>query len=120
METFKEFLETSTIHGLYHISAAKAKLLRLFWIFTVFAGFIVSSIMIMNSFQSWKESPILSSTQTRPISEAQFPKVTVCPPEWTNTLLNYDIAKTTNETLDIELEDDLVKSIGPFEVVYGI
>ena len=38
MDTFKEFLESSTIHGLVYISTSR-RLLKLFWLCVVITGF---------------------------------------------------------------------------------
>ena len=57
MENLRIFLESSTIHGLAYISSAK-KWMKVFWIVIVTSGFIGSGVMIFESFQIWKESPI--------------------------------------------------------------
>ena len=88
MENVTAFLESSTIHGLTYISAANKKILKLFWILVVTAGFIGAGALIYDSFQSWAESPVKTTIETHPISEITFPKVTVCPPKNTYTNLN--------------------------------
>ena len=90
-EVFKEFLESSTIHGLQYISTEKNFLSKLLWSIIVFCGFSTATYLIMDSIRSWEESPISTSVETHPISEVQFPTVTICPPEGSNTALNYDI-----------------------------
>ena len=42
----------------------------------------------------------MTTVDTLPISKAPFPVVTVCPPNGTNTLLNYDIMAAKNVTFD--------------------
>ena len=57
-----------------------ARLQRLFWIIVVLSGFTASGVLIYQSFQSWDESPVVTTTmETYPISEINFPKVAVCP-----------------------------------------
>ena len=85
------FLETSTIHGLQHISDEKRKLLKGIWIFIVFCGFSTAGLLILDSVRSWEESPVSTSLETLPISQVSFPEVTVCPPEGSNTALNHDM-----------------------------
>ena len=102
----ENFLESSTIHGLIYISTTR-KYVRLFWILAVLAGFIVASLMIYQSFQSWNESPIKTAIETQPIAEIHYPKVTVCPPKKTYTDLNYDIMMIRNMTLDNATRDEL-------------
>ena len=82
------FLESSTIHGLAHISTAKSTAARLAWVTIVVACFAIAISMITNSYKEWQESPVSTTITTHPISELQFPAVTVCPPRGSNTALN--------------------------------
>ena len=99
MEEFKNFLESSTIHGLTYISTTRT-LVRLFWIVVVILGFSTASLLIYQSFQAWEESPVSTTIETLPISKITFPKVTVCPPKETYTDLNYDLMMLEGKTLD--------------------
>ena len=103
METF---LETSTIHGVSHIST-KRKFVRIFWTLVVISGFTGAGVLIYQSFQSWDESPVKTTIETHPIAEITFPKVTVCPPKNTFTNLNYDLMMTENITLDNDTRQEL-------------
>ena len=106
MENIKHFLNTSSINGVNHINDSR-KVTRLFWIFVVFAGFIASGILINQSFNAWKQSPISTTTESVPIADIKFPKVTVCPPKNTYTNLNYDLMKIQNLKLDNETRNVL-------------
>ena len=121
MESFKEFLETASINGLNHISSTR-KWTRLFWINLVTLGFLVSIFLIWESFQTWTENPIRTTTKTVPMTEMKFPKLTVCPPKNTFTDLNYDLmlaedVKITNKKRHelyeyvVELIDEYAKTI---------
>ena len=77
--TFREFLEGSTIHGLVHISTAKSKTARATWVAIVVACFAYAIYMINNSYKEWQESPVSTTITTHPITELEFPTVTVCP-----------------------------------------
>ena len=101
-----EFLDTSTIHGLSYIAANKG-LVRLFWISVVIAGFTGAFILIQQSFSSWADSPISTTIETRPITEIDFPNVTVCPPRNSFTSLNPDIVWSRNITFDEEQRKEL-------------
>ena len=114
MEDIRHFLESSTIHGLTYISTNR-KITRLFWIFIVITGFSVAGFMINASFQSWADSPIKTTIETRPISEIKFPKVTVCPPKNTYTDLNYDLMAADNVTLTKKMRREL--NIHALEVI---
>ena len=106
MEGVKEFLESSTIHGLSYISTTR-KLIKLFWVLVVIGGFSVAGWLIFQSFETWDESPITTTVETYPIREITFPKVTVCPPINTHTDLNYDLIKTENKTIKQDIRDEL-------------
>ena len=112
--TFKQFLETSTIHGLGYIPSTK-RFARLFWILVVISGFTFAGYLIYQSFQSWYDSPIRTTIETKTIDKIRFPKVTVCPPKNTYTNLNYDLESMGYKMLNTvtgdgsKLLDDYVK-----------
>ena len=62
----KAFFESSTIHGLVYIATTKHRLIRLFWILVVIAGFTGAGVMIYQSFQSWADSPVKTTIETLP------------------------------------------------------
>ena len=103
----KQFLEASSIHGMYHISHTK-KCQKMFWMFVVFAGFSGAFVLIRESFQSWAESPIKTTIETLPISELTFPKITVCPPRNTFTTFNYDLVKMDKMIIDNKFREELM------------
>ena len=102
----KDFLESSTIHGLSHISTTR-RLIRLFWMFVVLTGFTVAAVMIQQSFSSWADSPISTTLETRPITEIDFPNVTVCPPRNSFTSLIPDLVRSRNITFAEEERQEL-------------
>ena len=110
MDGLKEFLECSTIHGLYYI-AGNRQLVRLLWICVVIAGFTGSFILIHQSFSSWSDSPISTTIETLPISELEFPNVTVCPPKNSFTSLNPDLVMSRNINFDEEKRTNLSDSV---------
>ena len=102
MNIVNEFLETSTIHGLSYISSSHSKISKCLWSLVVIAGFAGAGYLIQSSFSDWRESPIASSVSTHSIADLEFPTVTVCPPEGSNTALNYDLLRLRNRTLTKE------------------
>ena len=109
MGVFRQFLELSTIHGLYHISTGR-KWSRLFWILVVIGCFTWAGYLIYSSFFNWGKSPITTTVETSPISEMIFPNITVCPPKNSFLNLNYDImqgekAEFTEETRAYMIDD---------------
>ena len=103
----KQFLESSTIHGLVYISTEN-KFARFFWFLVVVIGFSYSGYLIQKSVNNWSESPIKTTIETRPISEIAFPKVTVCPPKDTFTDLNYDLMLLENMTMTNETRQEFL------------
>ena len=108
MDSIREFLKSSTIHGLSHITETKG-LVRCFWMFVISTGFIGSGVLIKQSFESWSTNPVFTTIETLPITEIEFPKVTVCPPRKTFTNLNYDLDKIGNKTIDEETKQNLLQ-----------
>ena len=100
MDIVKDFLEASTVHGVQYIATSNSKTIKLFWFLAVSAAFITASNLIYDAYSSWEQSPISTSISINPISELEFPKVTICPPERSYTALNHDLitAKRTNFT----------------------
>ena len=88
-----EFFESSTVHGLVHISTANNKALRAIWVTIVIGCFAIAITMITNSYNEWHDSPISTTITTHPIEKLQFPAVTVCPPRGSNTALNQVLTK---------------------------
>ena len=99
MEGVREFLESSTIHGLSHIASSKQHL-RVFWSVVVLASFLLAGGIIRASVLSWEETPVSTTIETLPITEVTFPLVTVCPPKSRYTNLNYDLMSLENARID--------------------
>ena len=57
------------------------------------------SYLIHSAFSDWEADPVGTTLITRPIAEVKFPKVSVCPPDGSNTILNADLVAVSNRTL---------------------
>ena len=114
MDGVREFLESSTIHGLAYLAKSKP-VVRVIWLGVVLTGFSVAAVLIQQSFSSWAKSPITTTIETRPITEIDFPNVTVCPPRNSFTSLTPDLVKSRNINFDVEkrktLSDDVVRAV---------
>ena len=95
----QEFLSNSTIHGLAHINGAKSWTAKVAWIVIVTTGFTVAAYLITIAYEGWTDSPVSTVITTHPISDLEFPEVTVCPPKSSNTVLNQAFKKVTDEEL---------------------
>ena len=105
---FRDFLESSTIHGLVHISTAKSKAAKSIWLAIVVACFAFAIHMINDSYKEWQESPVSTTITTHPITELEFPRVTVCPPRGSNTALNHLLEKVKNVKFTKEERQELL------------
>ena len=99
MDNVREFLESSTIHGLAYIGSGRG-VVRLLWLGVVIAGFTGAGVIIRQSFRGWEDSPISTTIETRPISSLSFPEVVVCPARNSFTTLSPELRLTENQTLD--------------------
>ena len=104
----REFLESSTIHGLAHIATGKSIYARIIWVLIVIACFSIGISLIDKAFYSWATTPIITTVDTRPISEVIFPEITVCPPSGTDTALNMDLEATKGMELSEEQREELI------------
>ena len=108
MEDVKEFLNSSTIHGLSYIASVR-RCMKLFWILVVIAGFSAAGVMIKRSMVNWAQSPITTSIETHPISEITLPNITVCPPKNQILNLNYDFLQMEKINITNETRKELLK-----------
>ena len=106
MNHIKEFLDTSTIHGMSWISVSNG-FSRILWISIVIGGFSGAGFLIFESFKSWADSPISTTIETLPISQITFPNVTVYPPKNSFLNLNHDIKQSENIKLDNDTREEL-------------
>ena len=74
MESVKEFLESSTVHGLIYISTSRSKLVKLSWFLIVLVCFGIAGYLIGKAYADWDESPASSVITTHPVDTLQFPK----------------------------------------------
>ena len=68
MNAFKDFLESTTIHGLIYISTSRSTLGKLAWSSFVLARFSLAAYLISSSYMEMQESPISTSISTHSTS----------------------------------------------------
>ena len=76
--TVKEFLDSTTFHGLGRIVTARTRLQRLVWFLLVIAGLVYVTYATIESINRFYEYP--STTKVRFVyeKESNFPAVTIC------------------------------------------
>merc|ERR1712223_2230647 len=94
--------------GLVHISTAKSRAARAAWVAIVVACFAFAIYMITSSYKEWQESPVSTTITTHPITELEFPTVTVCPPRGSNTALNHLLEKVKDVNFTKEERQELL------------
>ena len=99
MEILRDFLETSTIHGLAYISNVPSKTGKALWLTIVIAGFCTAGYLINSSYEEWESTPVATSISTHSISTLPLPIITICPPDHSNTVLNVDLVRAGNISL---------------------
>ena len=102
-----DYLRSSTIHGLAHISTATSCFSKLSWLLVVIIACTIGGFLVYDSWSEWELTPTVSSIETIPISEIAFPEVTVCAPRRSNTALNYDLLAAENKTIDASAVKEL-------------
>ena len=93
MDILREFLESSTIHGLAHISTSRSKRAKLAWFICVLVSFSIAIFLIWKTTKEIQDDPFSTAITTHPIGELDFPMVTICPPKGTNTAINNGLMK---------------------------
>ena len=111
MDILKEFLEATTIHGLYYISTCKSRFAKAGWMVVVAMGFAASTFLIHSSFADWAESPVATTITPHSVADLPFPNVTICPPKGLSGALKYDLMKLANRSLSSEKKEELLQSV---------
>ena len=93
MDVLREFLETSTIHGLSYISTSRSKVAKAIWFLCVLFSLSAAFFLIWKATAEQEEDPFSTTIAIRPIKELDFPVVSICPPKDTNTALNHGLQK---------------------------
>ena len=78
---FTEYTSRSTIHGIGYIYDQKLGLLdRALWLVIVTSCMSTAMWMINSSYNTWQNNQVITplKTRTKPVSELEFPAVTIC------------------------------------------
>ena len=109
MENLKEFLESTTIHGLSYIATCRSKIGKVGWLLAVTLCFGCAGYLIQSAFSDWADSPVSTTITPHPVAHLPFPDVTICPPKGLNSALKYDLMMTANMTLNVSQTDKLMQ-----------
>ena len=79
-ELFSKFCNTSTIHGIYFCNSSINGILgRIIWGVIVIVAMIISAWSINNSFEHWRDHPVITAVEQKSIEVITFPAITICP-----------------------------------------
>ncbi|KAG5673213.1 hypothetical protein PVAND_003277 [Polypedilum vanderplanki] len=78
--TFEEYCKSSTIHGFKYLSKKYDWIEKIFWVFSLLTSLTLTLILISQLINKIKTVPIIISILEKsiPISEIDFPAVTLC------------------------------------------
>ena len=81
VETFKEFAESTTIHGFAYMADKKHSPWRPGWVIVVLTAVVFATYQVVTLYTDWQNEPVITTLETmvQPIQEIKFPAVTVCP-----------------------------------------
>ena len=108
MDILKEFLESTTIHGLYYISTCKSWFAKAGWMVVVALGFASSTFLIHSSFADWAASPVATTITPHSVADLPFPNVTICPPKGLNGALKYDLMRLAKKNISLGKKEELL------------
>ena len=99
-KTAKQYASTSTAHGLaYIVEDGRSYLERIFWIFVTALAVFFTAFQTIQLYSQWKNDPVVTSLDTvkLPISEIEFPAITICPQGSVNEIMNSVLFKQFKE-----------------------
>ena len=77
----KEYAARSTVHGISYIFDQQVGFLdRALWLLTVLGATTLALWMVSDTFSHWQKNQVITTlkTTTKPVSELDFPAVTIC------------------------------------------
>ena len=83
LSKFKAYFSETTVHGFRYIVEGHDVVERTFWAIVIVSGFVLSGILIQQSFENWENTPVQTTIDTvsLPIEQLDFPSITVCNPD---------------------------------------
>ena len=77
----KDYTSSSTVHGIRYILADDTPVLdRLLWLLLLLCCVVSAAYLVIQSYTTWQSSLVITTLKTvaRPVSELQFPAITIC------------------------------------------
>ena len=77
-DRFRQFCESSSIHGTNFINLHQSIIGKTIWVLVVTGGILLALVVINRSIDQWEKHPIITSVAQISIEQIEFPSVTVC------------------------------------------
>ena len=114
-ENIESYADQATVHGVGYIFQKKLGLTdRLLWLFIVLLSMTLAIWMVNTSYTDWKDHPVITTlkTTTKPVTDLNFPAITVCADGKTLELVKKAIYKRflkwkQSQPKELEIEEDL-------------
>ena len=79
----KDYANCSTVHGISYVFDETIPVIeRVIWLIIVLTFGCVAVYLVCMSYQDWQDNQVITTLKTvaRPVSELQFPAITICGP----------------------------------------
>ena len=77
----QNYAENSTVHGIAYVFNKKIGFLdRLLWLLIMIFSLAAAALLVEKSFTMWRSNQVITTlkTNTKPISQLNFPAITIC------------------------------------------
>ena len=91
LDILRNFFDKSSIGGFSHIASSHGIAAKVFWVLVVIASWVAAGYAINDAFDFWAKNPIVTLTETFPISDVNFPNIIVCPPKGVLSFNLFDV-----------------------------
>ncbi len=111
----EDYCNSTTIHGFaFFVKAGLNWLERIFWACILILFFSIGVYLILGSFDTWDEKPVLTTIDqvVYPLSKERFPTVTICPNQQKETFNEWRFVETSL----LMIEDECQNSDSKYEM----
>ena len=79
-QTFNDYASATTIHGISYLSNENRKIERFLWLVVVVAAMMFTLLQTTTLYTDWQNEPVIRTLDSIiPITDIEFPAVTICP-----------------------------------------
>ena len=79
-QAFNSYASATTIHGISYLSNENSKIERFLWLVVVVAAMMFTLLQTTTLYADWQNEPVIRTLDSIiPITDVEFPAVTICP-----------------------------------------